>query len=261
MKLDGDPQWLVSFKGRHWSGPTEQNFLWKQGNVYIMDNHRAAMWCWLRELGPRQKVNIFHIDEHYDSLYSQFDKWLGALPEDLASLSITEYLEQAYKTEVGDFLPIVRWDNYLSLFLDIYKSQVAALHCATHGVGDRPRWTGMLPSASDRLPKNIETILEEREGHGWIVNVDLDYFFCEQGGGRKLMFSDGYVETIFRVIRQCYEQGKVTCLTLCLTPDEHYTGGWAQAEALCDRICRILGIAFKLPPRPDRLSESRPSEM
>jgi len=26
---------------------TDQNILWKDDNVFIMDNHRSSMWCWL----------------------------------------------------------------------------------------------------------------------------------------------------------------------------------------------------------------------
>ena len=43
-------EWLVPFKGRNTSGIYEQNFLWRDGAVYVMDNHRAALWCWIQHL-------------------------------------------------------------------------------------------------------------------------------------------------------------------------------------------------------------------
>lgn len=258
MKLEGEPEWLVPFKGRHWSGPLTQNFLWKHGNVYIMDNHRAAMWCWVKELDKEQHVNIFHIDEHYDALYSQMKEWLEALPR-IEALTIGEYLEQNYLPPGSSTrAPIVRWDNYLSLFLEHYGDQVGTFYCVTHRVGDRPKWKGMLELAADRVPANIKSVMENAEDDKWIVNVDLDYFFCNQAGRRKPLFSVEYIETIFGEIRECHEKDRITCLTLCLTPDEGYTGGWEQAEALCEQVCRILGVDFSLPAsRPDHQEQSR----
>jgi hypothetical protein len=223
-----------------------------------MDNHRAAMWCWVQELDREQHVNIFHIDEHYDTLYSQMEEWLEALPH-IETLTINEYLEQDYLPPGSPIrAPIVRWDNYLSLFLEHYRDQVGTFYCITHRVGDRPKWEGVLELAADRVPANIKSVIGEAEDDKWIVNVDLDYFFCNQAGVRRPMFSDGYVETIFAEIRECHEEGRIACLTLCLTPDEGYTGGWKHAEALCKQVCRILGVDFSLPAsRPVRQKKSR----
>lgn len=49
-------EWLVPFKGRCYSGHYEQNFLWRHGNVYVMDNHRTALWCWLQHVDPRRPL-------------------------------------------------------------------------------------------------------------------------------------------------------------------------------------------------------------
>jgi len=57
-------EWLVDFKGRKSSGVYNQNFLWRSGSVYVMDNHRAAMWCWLQHVDPNHPHAILHIDRH-----------------------------------------------------------------------------------------------------------------------------------------------------------------------------------------------------
>ena len=84
-------EFLLPFAGRNHSGATNQNLLCKAGNVYIMDNHRAAMWCWLQEVPEDGVVGLFHIDEHYDTLYSRIDEWKASLPA-LRGLRIGEYL-------------------------------------------------------------------------------------------------------------------------------------------------------------------------
>lgn len=236
--------WLVPFKGRNHSGATKQNFLWKEGNVYIMDNHRAALWCWIQEIALTNRVNLLHIDEHYDALCSQIDEWKASLPE-LRDISIEDYLALEYDSELGT-VPVIRWDNYLSLFLNCFPEQVGKLILATHEVGDKPLAPHAMYPRHWCLPNNIEHWLSDGNDH-WLVNVDLDYFFCDQDNQRKLMFSDDYISAVFGAIRRCREAGRIACITLCLTPDEEYTGGWPQVEELCTRACAILGVDFELP--------------
>lgn len=238
-------QWLVPFLGRHHSGATTQNFLWRYGNVYIMDNHRAALWCWLQEVGAEESIGLLHIDEHFDTLYSRIDEWLEHLPE-LRGLTIDQYLALEYFPE-RSAVPLVRWDNYLSIYLERYAHQVVRSVFATHGEGDNPRVNEAMHIDSRTLPGNLLYYLRDAPER-WIINVDLDYFFCnDESGNRRLMFSPDYIASVFQAIRAHQDAGKVACLTLCLTPDEEYTGGWASAEALCQIACQILGVPFSLP--------------
>ena len=59
-----------------------------------MDNHRAAMWCWLQHVDPGQPHSLFDMDRHYDCL--QPPEWLENCPEDIQKLSIDEYLNFDY---------------------------------------------------------------------------------------------------------------------------------------------------------------------
>jgi hypothetical protein len=109
-------EWLVPFKGRNASEVYYQNFLWRYGSVYVMDNHRAAMWCWLQHVDPGQPHSLFHMDQHYDCLPSP--EWLESCPEDLRGLSIDEYLKFDYApndSNYGERASLFRWDNYLSI--------------------------------------------------------------------------------------------------------------------------------------------------
>ena len=79
--VSADWEWIVPFTGRNHSGATEQNSLCRSGNVYVMDNHRAALWCWLQELDLSKPHSLIHIDRHTDTLQSQMDQWLENLPD------------------------------------------------------------------------------------------------------------------------------------------------------------------------------------
>lgn len=237
-------QWVVSFKGRNDSLATAQNFLWQSGNVYIMDNHRAAMWCWLQEVPSDENVLLLHIDEHFDTLSSPMAQWIPHLPE-LRGLNIDDYLALTFPGRDGT-LPLIRWDNYLSLFLERYGKQLRRAIFITHNEGEKPQFEGAFHPTPEKVPANMGFYLDHPARA--IINVDLDYFFCNDGQDkRRMMFSDDYISSIFGSIRAHMDAGKVACLTLCLTPDENYTGGWAQAEELCARVCAMLGIEFVLP--------------
>lgn len=238
------PSWPVPFGGRNHSGAVTQNFLWRQGSSYIMDNHRAAMWCWLQEIKEAEPVCLMHIDEHYDTLYANIEAELAAMPG-LKGLSIADYL--TLSRSVGpQSSPLIRWDNYLSLFLERYGEQVKRSFFITHKVGDKPRHHNAKYAEPKHVPNNIDYWMNQFPDQ-WLINIDLDYFFCDQGGLRKPMFSDQYVETVFAAIAKIQQAGRIRCLTMCLSPDERYSGSWQQAEDLCSTACRILGLQFSLP--------------
>ena len=59
--------WIIPFKGRYAEDSTKDiSFLWKFNNIYIMDNHRLALWCQLQHFDESRKYDIHHIDAHYD---------------------------------------------------------------------------------------------------------------------------------------------------------------------------------------------------
>jgi hypothetical protein len=130
-------EWLVPFRGRNSSSIFTQNFLWRQRNVYVMDNHRAALWCWLQHMDPKQPYSLFHIDQHYDTLTSRMPDWLENLPPDWR-LGIDAYL--SHKVQYPDIppCPLFSWDNYLSIFLAVFGGGKETALFATHRKGERP---------------------------------------------------------------------------------------------------------------------------
>jgi hypothetical protein len=61
------------------------------------------------------------------------------------------------------------------------------------------------------------------------------------------MVSDEFLQRCFECIRRKIDDGTIAVTTICLTPDEGLTGGWAPSERLAERVLRILGIEFQLP--------------
>jgi hypothetical protein len=245
MSDPSEGEWLVPFRGRNHSGAFTQNFLWKRQNVYVMDNHRAALWCWLQHVDPKQPYSLFHMDQHYDTLASRMTTWLENLPPDWG-LGIDEYLARKVKhQDIPQPLPLVGWDNYLSIFLALFGNAMDAAYFATHGEGTTPNCTHMNCDLWD-VPSNLDYWLNESHVP-WIFNLDLDYFFWHGGDDEppRCMMSEAYISNTMKTVGAHLSSGKISVLTIALSPE--YCGGWEHSEAVLDIVLKPLGIEFALP--------------
>lgn len=234
--------WLVPFKERQRSGVWDQNFLWRHKSVYIMDNHRASLWCWLRHLEDDSEYDFFHIDRHYDMLSSQTNKWLSLVP-DLKEISISDYLEIKQDIPSGA-VPVIRWDNYLTLFFELYSRHIGNTIFATHDDGDEPNFENWSKAPLWDISNNLEFWLSQSKNK-WILNIDLDYFFCNDRENYKRMLADEYAQTVFEVVHKKYQDGTIGVFTIALSPE--WCGGWEPAECLCQKLCAIMNLEFALP--------------
>ena len=241
----GKPIWHVPFAERNTSGAHHQNFLVQYDDVYVMDNHRAAYWCWLRECDVSRPFNLIHIDRHNDTLQSNLEAWDKALPP-VGALSIDDYLDLQFHRPVplGPH-PLVRWDNYLSLFLRRECAKLSQFVNATHGEGDTPNLEPSFSPALHELP-GVLRYLSDQDSAPWICNLDLDYFFYsvdQQVAGR--LVGDDYLKRTAEGIQAHRESGSIAVVTICLSPE--CCGGWGPAEAIADQVCSLLGVPFTLP--------------
>ena len=239
-----NPEFILPFRGRNPSGAYDINILWRFGSAYIMDNHGAALWCWLQHIDNVSKYELLHIDQHYDCLSSRIEEWLEALPPNLTNLTFEEYHNLSYRSFNGlGKTPIIRFDNYLSIFLKRYSSSLNKCAFATHIKGDQPSWDNKTEVTDFQLISYVSHSLDEGN---WIVNIDLDYFFYKNYEDEyKRLHSDEYVEELFNKIAAIYDAGRITVLTLCLSPET--CGGWGPAENLARRVCGTLSLPFQLP--------------
>lgn len=238
-------EWLVEFSRRLDSGAFHQNFLWRTGTVYIMDNHRAALWCWMQHVNPEAPHSLFHIDRHYDTLQSQMKTWLPHFPKRW-EMNIKEYLELSYtsKDAPSRHHLLFSFDNYLSLYLHKFKKHLKNCEFATHEHGDTPncRFTETPPW---KLLPNMDYWIENA-GSPWILNIDLDYFFCDGGDDeRRQMLSDEYIRSLFLAARNVIEGKQVAVTTIALSPG--WCGGWENSERVLSIAMNALGIKFNLP--------------
>ena len=235
---------LIDFKGRNHSGPVNQNLLWQDGNVYLMDNHRAALWCWQQELDLYRAPHcILHIDRHPDCLGADLNTHMAQMP-DLRGLSIDDYLG-AELVRGNNTAFLFRWDNYLSIHIEAFRKNLRGLISADFRDGDDPNFASAMRPRPDQLPQNLAFWLSKSEAP-WIVNIDLDYFFCdgpiEEGRDEEWLplFSNEFFDAVMGQIKQALDAGHAKVVTLCLTPS-NYTSGWERCLQMSRQAFDILG--------------------
>lgn len=197
-----------------------------------MDNHRAALWCWLQYFNTNTNdINLFHVDRHTDTLQSNITSWVNqsTSPIHVENMGINDYLVKM--DGLSPNAKLFRWDNYASIFLEIYKQKIGCCSFATHDEGDDPNHSSVLKIKPWLLPDNIDYFMENGE---WICNIDLDYFCYSIGDEIKIMHSDDYIRDVFTKVKLLLDNKKIKVLTVCFSPE--CCGGWANSE-------KIWGIA------------------
>ena len=226
-------KYLIPITIRGCSGPSEDNLLWKNNAIYVMDNHRLALWCWFQEMEKGIRYNLFHIDAHPDMNESA----LKDFNHDLWTMSLEEY-RKVWQEDINS--PLFRWDNYMEVFLKNYSENIGLTLSATHHLGSNK---GLQVEVKPyELLKRMNDIFDGKKyinDHTWIVNLDLDYFFSAQPEKVQL-FSDEYIQKIAELLLMGINSGMIKTLTVALSPE--CCGGWEKAESMLAKFFQFTEI-------------------
>lgn len=233
---------IIPFKARGFSGPHTDHLLFKDNKIYIMDNHRLALWSWNDALNlshSTEQFNLLHIDAHPD----MSDAALSEIQKqkiDWTKITIQEY-QNYWQQEYN--IPLIRWDNYLTIFLDQFSNRVnfENTFSATHKMGSTKKLRyDILPH---ELLKFMNDYIGERlfyNPHRWIVNLDLDYFFTPQPE-KAVLFSDEVIDKIAECIKVGIKKDIIAVCTIALSPE--CSGSWDKAEWLLEKM---FGYRFEI---------------
>lgn len=223
---------LIPLISRGDSTSSKDNVLWNEGNTYVMDNHRLALWCWFQRMQKGQRYNLLHIDAHPDLSESA----LKNFNHDLWTMTLSEY-RQAWQANIN--MPLFRWDNYIEVFLKKYPDLIGKTVSATHHLG-----------SSKELSEEIRAYDLVKYANGlfsgvnyvndlpWIVNLDLDYFYSAAPEKVEL-FSENFVESLAKALEQGVSNEMIKVLTISLSPE--CCGSWEKAEKMLKKFssCRF----------------------
>ena len=222
---------IIEFKGINTSWSNTLNLLQKEKNVYVMDNHNAALWCWLQEIDLKQEYNVLHIDRHYDTCSGQLEEWLSALPKNMENLSIDEYLSCRYnEANSGDLMPVMTWDNYFPIFHRRYRKNIKSYHFFTHR--EISLFDEMKSILTEYPVNGLFNLMdyffntEETGEYKWIVNIDLDYFYqqIDYTDTTLRMFSYEAIGYFLNKLKVKLKEGRIAVLTIALSPE--CCGNW-----------------------------------
>lgn len=218
------------------------NFVFKHENIYVMDNHLAASWCWMDSIDVGTVHNLFHIDRHYDLLHfpNTVKTQIIDTGVQLNNLSLDEYIALRQPMQGSPDAALFRWDNYIGNLHLVYPKLFKLKYFATQNEGT------VLDNFIDReydfkdLPANLEYWMNYDKGQ-WILNLDIDYFFSSSDDGIYQMLTDEYIIKLCKNINEARKH--ITVITICLSPE--CCGGWDISIEKAKLICEHLG--FELP--------------
>lgn len=224
---------------------TKLNFLWKENNVYVMDNHLAAGWCWLQACSMDEHYSFLHIDQHTDDALqiftpSDYDSLLNRLP----SFSIEDYCNE-HIMDNGVRCQTFQCESYIRPIAKLYPQWFDKKLFAVH----KPQSFHSHPN--DELPNimqinrrqlidYIESLLESDTK--WIVNLDLDYLYLDN----RQILPSCCLEKIGEAISLV--RGKIQVLTIALSTP------WCEG---LENSLSLLGILSKHVPELKHFSLNR----
>lgn len=235
MWIKGKPEILGE------SGAINTNFLYKSGKVYVMDNHLCASWCWLQEIDTGKKYNYLHIDRHYD--LCQFKKEVKTLVIDkgidISKLTFEEYANLGFEVHSGIYAKLFRWDNYILNLQQLYPKLFTSTIFITKKEGGRTDFVKDEYEIEQFLGQYRDWL--DYSKNGWIINVDLDYFFAPIRGYFQL-YTDETIRLVAEEIKK--HLSKVDVVTIALSPS--CCGGWKKALGALKIFAETLELDIDL---------------
>ena len=244
----------------HHCGCYNDLMLWNNDNVYVMDNHRDAAWCWMQKCMEDEKYNFLHIDRHYDVsecfVNEDLEPIIGnpqMLFEDYSNLK---------RITRPDF-KLIRWDNYIRIAYELYPDWFYTNIFLTHGRGSLVNDEGhelmeiheinplfLLFALNQNLVEKWSGHLnDDNEGLKWIVNLDLDFFFCEDYDHVRF-FSDEFIRKAARILQNGMDN--IQCLSIAISPDclagkkmkDKWASGFEVLKIMAEEIYALQEFPF-----------------
>lgn len=221
------------------SGQYNLNFLWCADGrpVYVMDNHLAALWCWLKELQPTDAYSLLHIDYHWDDIPPDPSSVEQLRRVDGQGLPAMLALQSG---EGASALPSVRFDNYMQT-IKLLRPELKKAWLIAHDMHANSK--PMVPADYDGSPhtemKDVARWVEKAPGKV-IINLDVDFFFVDWGDEFTTQgYSDNFIGELVTRLRNA---GPQAIWTIAWSPE--FCGDWGNAAKTFRIIDEALDLSF-----------------
>ena len=229
--------WLIPWRSRGRSGRDTDHFLWNDGRLYLMDNHRLALWCWWQHLDESERWTYFHIDRHFDAAWQNFNPWPShTRPEHRSDLAA---FRRATVAVDGNSFALYAWDTITTALWSMEGARLDEVLFATGDQGDAPQGlTAEHIDAEDLLGRLAALAADDTAPRPpCIIDIDIDYFvWRELDGTVGFRFADSQLAAIGQTLTAGLTNGRFGLVTIALSPET--TGSWELAE-------QTLGVVFQ----------------
>lgn len=236
----------------------DDSFLWKEKNIYVMSNHRLALWCWLQDGNIFDgKYSLIHVDQHNDARRWEGEGEQEALNKILHSARGLKDLNiyQSFQCPTGSFggerssRPAITYDNFIHLAA---KIKIFDHYYMYSRYGD---WnTGLPPGAFTFYKKHFEIFGFSKHlinnPAEYVIDVDLDFFDFGRGLIYRI-FEDLLLIFLFKKISKYLSKISVITISINEVPGNEL---WGKRQRQLKIINRILKICIPVPIMPDGVS-------
>ncbi|MFN8612442.1 MAG: UPF0489 family protein [Vulcanimicrobiota bacterium] len=213
------------------------NFLWKdpRRSLYIMDNHRAALWCWLREIRRDHTYSLLHIDWHWDSA-----KPYGCCFSGLENMTLAAMLALRDTRAYFSDRPAICWDDFIFPMLKLRPKFHRGIFVCHQSRGE---WKTNALSKHPRckvFPFQVfweDLDFRELSGRA-ILDLDLDYFFFDIDGRKVLAYSEEFISRSLQWLDRNLPEDAV--ISIALSPS------CCGDLAGCLKVLRLACAAFRV---------------
>jgi len=255
---------LIPLKTKEYKHHTQEDNLlyhFEEKNIYIMDNHRLSLWCWINEIDKKDynKYTFVQIDDHFDcGGFAEAEERINNLEKN--GIDYYKNLDYFRFDKINDknsdsrgyICKMFTFASYLipTIYLKIFnenklyfftKSDI--IDYTNGGINDECVMNGNAPEInhfqknnkddpdnSKEALKILEAVLAKDKDI--ILDIDLDYFFD------FLEEEKEYIKDFFNLIKD--NQKNIKLITIALTQ-------WGKGEDVLKIFNDVFDLEIETP--------------
>lgn len=233
---------IIPFKGMNHSGSDKVNYLGKYENIYVMDNHRLAPWCWMQHIDVSEKYYFLHVDWHYDTNSSGIIEFEERLNKKMFANDIDAYIDFSFQVYEKKYF--ISWDNYLPIFHRLNSELILKYYLfVTDNVSMKPEIIAPYEMFQPEVLLGKFKELDLDSNTKWIVNIDLDYFFLNMENQLFKRSMTDMIANLSQLILKLKEENKLDVFTIALSPQVcKENRGWKQSLEFLLKFETVLNL-------------------
>jgi len=192
-------------------------------NIWIMDNHKWALYCWERYRVKNQiPLTLVHLDYHWDALNDYLEDESIIKNMDLGTLH----------NEIKN--NIIRCDSFITPAIIRGHIDRVDFHCfQTDTIGFDNDFINKY-NITQNIHKNIEDLVNEIEKQEIILDIDLDIFSKTAKNG--ILWDEDNIKAYIYKITPLFKQAKIITIAMSYG----YTGSNEEIEYLTKLVISLI---------------------